>query len=253
MKQNFKQTALSAAKSASKVLLHYYGKKEVAREKSNKTLVAAADLEANKIIIKTIKRYFPSHSILSEETGFEDNKSDYKWVIDPLDGTHNFLHRIPLFGTSIALEYKNGTILGILHFPVLKITAFAEKGKGAFLNGKRIKVSNKNNLHYSFILTELSKTSRKTAAILIKKLFEVQLDVRSFGAAIYNLLQVAEGNCEGYVVFTTKEWDMAAGFLIVEEAGGKITDFDGRKYSFAQGKFVVSNGKVHKILLNYLK
>src|SRR3989338_6252538 len=118
-----KKVALHAAKSASKVLLYYFGRKEIVRQKANKSLVAEADIEANKAIIKIIKRNFPSHSILSEETGFEDNKSDYKWVIDPLDGTHNFLHKIPVFGTSIALEYKNEVVLGVMHFPVLCITA----------------------------------------------------------------------------------------------------------------------------------
>ena len=135
-----KNVMLLAARQASKIILHYYGKKETVKVKSNKSLVAAADLEANKAIIKTIKKYFPSHSILSEETGMEDNKSGYRWIIDPIDGTHNFLHQIPVFGTSIAMEYKNEVILGVLHFPILCITAIAEKGKGAFLNGKRIRV-----------------------------------------------------------------------------------------------------------------
>ena len=249
----FKQTALLAAKRASKALLHYYGKKEAVKQKSNKTLVSIADIEANKAIIKTIKRQFPTHSILSEETGFEDNKSDYKWVIDPLDGTHNFLHNIPIFGTSIALEYKNEVILGVMHFPILCITAVAEKNKGAFLNGEKLKVSNKKNLNYALLLIDLSCPSRKEAVDFLEKLIHKIIDVRNFGCALYSLLLIASGKCDGYVIPSTNEWDVAAGFLIVEEAGGKITGLQGKKYTFNQSKYVISNGKIHKKILKYLR
>ena len=185
-----KKVMLSAAKQAAKVILHYYGKKEAVKVKPNKSLVATADTEANKAIIKTIKKYFPNHNILSEESGFEDNKSDYKWVIDPIDGTHNFLHQIPIFGTSIALEYKNELILGVLHFPILCITAIAEKGKGAFLNGKKIKVSSKKNLEHSFILFEFSYANRKEKIGFLENLVHQTIDVRNFGSAIYHLLLI---------------------------------------------------------------
>lgn len=248
-----KKVALQAAKSASKILLHYYGRKEAVRQKSNKSLVAKADIEANKAIIKTIKKFFPSHSILSEETGFEDNKSDYKWVIDPLDGTHNFLREIPVFGTSIALEYKNEVILGVMHFPVLCITAVAEKGKGVFVNGKRAVVSNRKNLDYSFILVDVSRSGRVTAANFTRKLSKTFVDIRNFGSAVYNILLVACGKCEGYIVFSTNEWDVAAGILIVEEAGGKITDLHGKKWNFHDNKYLISNGKIHSKLVKYFK
>ena len=248
-----KKVMLLAAKQASKVILRYYGKKEAVKVKPNKSLVAVADIESNKAIIKTIKKYFPNHSILSEETGFEDNKSDYKWIIDPIDGTHNFLHKIPVFGTSIALEYKNEVILGVLHFPILCITAIAEKGKGAFLNGKRINVSNKKSLDHSFLLFEFSYANRKQKIGFLESLIHKTIDVRNFGSAIYNLMMVASGKCESYVVLSTHAWDVAAGFLIVEEAGGKITDLKGGKWNLNQCKFIVSNGKVHKELLKYVK
>ncbi len=251
--KNFNRTALLAAKQASKILLRYYGKKEFVKQKSNKTLVAAADIEANKAIIKTIKARFPEHNILSEETGFEDNKSDYKWVIDPLDGTHNFLHGIPIFGTSIALEYKNEIVLGVLHFPFLNITAIAEKGKGVFLNGKRIRVSNKKNLDHSFILFEYSYANRNEKIEFLKKFIHKTIDVRNFGSAIYDLLLVACGKCDGFVILSTNEWDVAAGFLMIEEANGKITDLHGKKWSLNQNKFVISNGKIHKELLNFVR
>lgn len=245
--------AVHAAKKASKILLRYYGKKENVKQKSNKSLVATADLEANKAIIKIIKKHFPNHSILSEETGFENKKSDYKWVIDPLDGTHNFLRGIPVFGTSIALEYKNEVALGILNFPVLCITVIAEKSSGSFLNGKRIKVSSKNSLDHSFILFEYAYANRKEKVDFLKKLIHKTIDVRNFGSAIYCLLLVACGKCDGFVILSTHEWDIAAGFLIVEEAGGKITDLKGSRRKLNQDKFIVSNGKLHKDLLSYVK
>lgn len=246
---NFKQTALLASNQASKVLLQYFGKNESIKLKSNKTLVGKADLESNKVIINTIKKYYPNHSILSEETGFENNKSEYKWVIDPIDGTHNFIRGIPIFGTSIALEYKNKIILGVLHFPLLRITVIAEKNKGAFLNGQKIKVSNKKTLEHSFILLEFAYANRKQKIDFLEKLSHKTIDIRNFGCAIYNLKLVASGKCDGYVILTTNEWDVAAGFLIVEEAGGKITDLEGKKWNLHQNKYIVSNGKVHKGLL----
>lgn len=248
-----KATAILAAKEACTVLNHYYGKNKKIKVKPNKSLVGIADIEANKAIIKVIKKNFPKHNILSEESTFEDNNSDFKWVIDPLDGTHNFLHELPIYGTSIALEYKEQVVLGILQFPALGITAIAEKGKGAFFNGKKMKVSSKNDMEHSFILFEFSYANRKEKADFLEKLIHKTIDVRNFGAAIYHLFLVACGRCDGYVILSTNEWDVAAGFLMVEEAGGKITDLLGNKYSLQEHKFVVSNGKIHNKLLDYLK
>ena len=248
-----KKVLLLAAKKAGKVLLKYYGKTNPSKEKSNKTLVSMADLEANKTIVKIIKKNFPHHSILTEESEFEDNKSDYKWVIDPLDGTHNFLHGIPLFGTSIALEYKNEIVLGILHFPILKLTAVAEKGKGAFLNGKRIRVSDKQEINHSLIIFEYAYTNRMEKVDFIKKFIHTTIDLRNFGSAIYDLLLVACGKADGFVILSTHEWDIAAGFLIVEESGGKITDLNGKRWSAGNDKFVVSNGKIHRKILNFVR
>lgn len=250
---NEKRAMLLAAGQASRILMRYYGKKEKISQKPNKTLVGIADLEANKAIIKTIKKNFPTHDILSEETAFEDNNSDFKWVIDPLDGTHNFLHGIPIFGTSIALEYKNEIVLGVLQFPTINITAVAEKGKGAFLNGKKLKVSGKKGLDHSFIIFEYAYSNRKEKVGFLEKLIHQTIDVRNFGSAIYDLLLVACGKCDGFVILSTHEWDIAAGFLIVEEAGGKITDLKGNKWSPHQNKFAVSNGMLHNKILKLVK
>ena len=247
-----KKVALKAANKASKVLLGYFNKKNFIKQKPNCSLVSEADLKANEAIIKEIKKYFPGHDILTEEAEFEDNKSDYKWVVDPLDGTHNFIHGIPIFGTSIALEYKGSVVLGVLQFPFLKLIAVAEKGKGAFLNGKRIKVSNKKETNHSFILFEYSYSKRSEKLAFLQKLVDKIIDVRNFGCAVYGLLLIASGKSDGYIILSTNEWDVAAGFILVEEAGGKITDLKGRKWGFDDMKYVISNGKIHSKLLEFV-
>jgi len=248
-----KRVMLLAAREAEKVLKKYYGRKVEVKIKPNKSLVAVADLEADKAIKRTIKKYFPNHSILTEESGFEDNNSDYKWVIDPIDGTHNFLRGIPIFGTSIALEYKNEVILGILNFPMLKLRAIAEKNRGAFLNGKKLKVSAKRDIDHSFILMEFSYANRKEKIGFLEKLIHEAIDIRNFGSAIYHLLLIACGKCDGFIVLTTQEWDVAAGFLLVEEAGGKITNLHGQKWDFHDTRYIISNGKIHNKLLEFVK
>lgn len=247
-----RKAALEAANAAAKVIMGYYGKNSGIRQKPNKSLVTVADMAANKAILSTIKKSFPNHSILSEESGFEDKKSDFKWVIDPLDGTHNFIHKLPIFGTSIALEYKNEPVLGVIYFPILNIKAIAEKGKGSFSNGKRLKVSAKKTLDHSFVLCEFAYANRKEKTAFLEKLIHKTIDIRNFGSAIYNLWLIAAGKCEGYVLLSSHEWDVAAGFLIVEEAGGKITDLKGNRRKLTQDKFIVSNGKVHKELLSFM-
>ncbi|HLC61770.1 MAG TPA: inositol monophosphatase [Candidatus Nanoarchaeia archaeon] len=247
-----KKVLLQAANSAGKVMLKYFGRNQDVEKKFNKSLVSKADLEANKVIIQTIKKNFPAHNIFSEETGFEDNDSDYKWVIDPIDGTHNFLRGIPIFGVSIALEHRDEVVLGVLHFPVLKLTASAEKGKGAFLNGKRLKVSSNSDLSYSFILYEFVSATRHKSIEFLKRIAHETLDIRNFGSAIYELILVASGQCDAYVIFSTNEWDIAAGMLLIQEAGGKITDLKGNDCNPSEGSFIMSNGKIHGSLLRYL-
>ena len=243
---------IEASKKASKILKKYYGSNKF-RQKSNKTLVSMADIEANKAIISTIKKKFPEHTILSEETGLEDNKSDFKWVIDPVDGTHNYLRQIPIFGSSIALEYKNEIVLGILDFPALRLTAIAEKNKGAFLNGKRIQVSGKNELDHSILLVEFSYSKRPEKVKFMEKLVNTTIDMRYFGAIIYELLLIANGTADGLVIYATNEWDVAAGFIMVEEAGGKITDFENKPYDFSNNQYVISNRKLHNSFIRMIK
>lgn len=247
-----KRVLLEAANLATKTFSLHYGKKETVKIKPNKTLVSTADIKVNETIIKIITKTFPNHSILSEETGFDNKKSDFTWIIDPIDGTHNLIHNIPICGISIALKHRNEIVLGILAFPKLEIVAFAEKGRGAFVNGNKVKVSDKKNLDHSFILIEFSYSKRKDKIGFLDRFVNRPIDFRNFGSAIYHLLLVAEGKADGFIIFSTRLWDIAAGFLLVEEAGGKITDLEGNKWKPDQNKFIISNGKLHPKLLKHV-
>lgn len=253
---NFKKektVLLEAANQASKIFSYHYGKKEAIKIKPNRTLVSATDLEVNKIIIGILTEHFPAHNILSEESGFDDKKSEFTWVIDPVDGTHNLIRGLPICGISIALKYKEEIVLGILAFPKLDIVAFAEKGKGAFVNGKRVRVSDRKNLDHSFILIEFSYSNREEKLGFLDRFVNQPIDIRNFGSAIYHLLLVASGKADGFIIFSTKLWDVAAGFLLVEEAGGSVTDLKGKRWKPDQNKFIISNGRLHHEILRNVR
>jgi myo-inositol-1(or 4)-monophosphatase len=248
-----KKVIVKAAKKADKILLSYFNKKTHIKEKPNNSLVCEADLEANDAIIKIIKKNFPAHNILTEEEDYIDNNSEFKWVIDPLDGTHNFVNGVHIFGTSIALLYKNRPVLGLLNFPMLKLTALAEYGHGAYLNGEKLHVSKKDNLNHAFIMYEFSYPSRSRMVKFYSKFINTRADIRNFGAASYGLVLVAAGKADAFVIMSTNEWDIAAGFLIIEEAGGIITNDQGKKYTFNDKSFVAANKKIHKKILKFVK
>ena len=249
-----KQLAIKAAKEAGRILLNNLGKVRAVKEKSLSNFVTNVDLAAEKKIFSVIRKKYPSFSILSEEAGFIDKNSDYKWVIDPLDGTHNYMHSLPIFGTSIALEYKDEVKLGVIYLPMLNQLFVAEKGKGAFLNGKRIKVSGIKELKDSLLLFEGSlhlhwEEKRKFLDKVNNKVFRVRIS----GAACFDLISLAQGSCDLHIGFATNPWDVAAGFLLIREAGGKITDFNGNAVDHYCRSFVASNSKLHNKILELIK
>ena len=248
-----KKVLLSAAQAASKVLMSYFLKNPKITVKKNKTLVSEADMAANKAIIKEIKKSFPNHNIISEESQYENNNSDFTWIMDPLDGTHNFLRGIPIFGTSIALKHKNEIVLGAIYMPVLGIRMVAEKGKGAYANGKKLEVSKNRELEHSFLLFEFAVTHRKKKLAVFERMIEKRFDLRNFGAAVYHLYLVASGQSEAYIIYHTNEWDVAAGLLMITEAGGKYTGIDSKAADSTTGHYIASNGKIHSKLAEFLK
>jgi myo-inositol-1(or 4)-monophosphatase len=253
-----RKTALKAAKEAGKIILHYYAKNVSAINKKNTyNLVTKADIASEKTIINIIKSKYSAHSILTEESGEKLNKSDYCWVIDPLDGTNNFYHKFPMFCVSIAL-YKNGNpLIGVVFDPLKKELFYAEKNKGAFLNNKKIKVSNANNLTKSLLALgfyyERGLLMKKSLGQMEKFFYEDVHGIRRTGSAALDLCYTACGRFDGYWELKLNPWDYAAGSLIVMEAGGKITDTQGKKYNLIMKNIVASNGKIHKDMIRILK
>ena len=249
-----KSILIKAAKESGKLLMRHYGKIKYIKEKDNESYFTNVDLESEKLIISLIRKNFPGHNIISEESGNLNKKSEYTWYIDPLDGTHNYINNFPLFGVSIALEHKGEMKLGAISLPYFNELYFAEKGKGAFLNGKRIRVSSQKNIKRAFVVTDLALRYYPEGKIkMIKKLKGKVYDLRVLGCAVYDYAMVARGSADAYITRYTNAWDMAAGALIVEEAGGKVTDFDGRRWNTNMSRFVSSNSKIHGQLLKILR
>ncbi len=250
---NKKQLAIKAAKEAGKIQLKYFGKALKKRKKGD-SFVTKVDIESTKKIRKIILKQFPEHNIVCEELGSSNKKSDYKWIIDPLDGTHNFIMNNPLFGVSIALEYKKEIILGVVYFPYLKKLYYAEKGKRAFCNEKRVKVNNEKNLKKClFIFDAKLRTGTNKKIKMLRKLAKRTWRLRVFGVAIYHNILVAEGKAGFNIDHDSNPWDHSAALLIVEEAGGKVTDLKGNRWTPEVKDYIASNSKVHEKVLNVLK
>ncbi|RZV88054.1 MAG: inositol monophosphatase [Candidatus Scalindua sp. SCAELEC01] len=255
--QSMKRTAIRAAREAGKIILEYYAKNVNAHKKGDSyNLVTAADIAAEKAIIKIIKERYPTHSLLTEESGEEVNSSDYCWIIDPLDGTNNFYHRFPQFCTSIALYNKEKPLLGIVFDPLKKEMFYAEKGKGAYLNNKRIEVSSTNKLNKSLLALgfyyERGTLMRKSLSQMKRFFYENVHGIRRTGSAALDLCYTACGRFDGYWELKLNPWDYGAGSLIVMEAGGKITDIQGKKYALMIKNIVASNGKIHKNMIEVI-
>ncbi len=211
-------------------------------------LVTEADHASEKAIIEVIKKNFPDHYILSEEVGAIVQDSNYKWIIDPIDGTVNFAHGIPLCCVSIAIEHNGEIILGSVYNPNMNEFYFAEKGRGATLNETPITVSSKNKVINACLVTGFPYTyldAPNGALQIFERLIRKGIPVRRLGSAAIDLCWVAAGRFDGFYEHKLEAWDSAAGYLIVEEAGGKVTDFKGEKFSPYQPHVLATNGIIH--------
>lgn len=253
----FKKFLIKTAKDAGKILLKDYGKlkhKDI-RRKTNLELVTETDLKSERFIIKQIEKKFPDHSILSEERGLIDKKSDYLWLIDPLDGTNNFIMNHPLFAVTISLAHKDEVIAGVGYAPCIKELYFTEKGQGAYLNGKRIRVSKESKLKESILLFCHGHKRRDYQEVTrIYTAFKMRCrSLRQLGSALLELGFVGAGRCESLMIDGLTTWDLATGVLLVKEAGGKVTDFHGKEWDLKSTSIVATNGKIHGKLLPTLK
>jgi len=211
-------------------------------------LVTDADLASEKFITQAIKNKYADHSILAEEGSGNENKSDFRWVIDPLDGTTNFTHDFPFYCVSIGLEYKDKVIVGAVYDPVRDELFHAAMGRGAWLNRKKISVSSQKNLSRALLATGFPydiRTSREDNLQYFRFFIKKAQAVRRAGSAALDLCYLACGRFDGFWELKLHPWDTAAAKIIVEEAGGKVTDFKGRNYSIFGKYILASNGHLH--------
>lgn len=252
-----KETLLNATEAGAAVLQHYFNSKnlQISHKEGINNLVTEADHASEKAILDSIRAAFPDHFILSEETGEIKMDSEYKWIIDPIDGTINFAHGIPICCVSIGLEKNGEMILGAVFNPFLKEFYVAEKGKGATLNSDQIHVSTESEVLKSCLVTGFPYTYLNQPNGPLEafgRFIRAGIPVRRLGSAAMDLCWVAAGRFDGFYEHKLQAWDSAAGFLIVEEAGGKVTDFKGDYYSPHQPHIVATNGKIHDELLKWI-
>ena len=251
-----KSTLISATKAgAAEIVRFFNGVFEVSNKEGVNNLVTEADHAAEKAIIAVIKATYPDHQILAEESGELAQNSSYKWIIDPIDGTVNFAHGIPLNCVSIGIEKDGAMIMGAVYNPHMNEFFFAEKGKGATLNDQPIPVSNEPELLKACLVTGFPYTYINMAngpLEIFERFIRRGVPVRRLGSAAIDLCWVAAGRFDGFYEHKLEAWDSAAGFLIVQEAGGKVTDFDGNDFSVYQHRLVASNGNIHDGLLKVI-
>ncbi|MBB3932032.1 myo-inositol-1(or 4)-monophosphatase [Kaistia hirudinis] len=215
--------------------------------------VSAADKKAEKTLIEELSRARPGYGFLAEESAvIEGTDQSHRWIIDPLDGTTNFLHGIPIFGISVALERDGQIVAGVIFNPVMNELYVAERGGGAFMNDRRMRVATRNSLADSVIATGIPHLGRPGHPAYLKKLERVMLEVagvRRNGAAALDLAWVASGRFDGYFESDIHPWDMAAGLLLVREAGGFVSDMAGGDRMLETGSICVGNESIHRRLL----
>lgn len=252
-KSKFLQIALKAAKEAERVIMKYYKADIEAEWKRDFSPVTIADIEAEKTIIETIKKVFPEHAFLSEESGVDTFQSECLWIIDPLDGTKRYIREIPLFGTQIALMRNGELVLGVSNMPFLKELLYAEEGKGAYCNDSRIRVSETKDLNKAYVsfgsLISFEKCS------LIPNLLALEKSIlfsRGIGD-IWSYHLLARGKLDIVVETKVKIWDIAALKVIIEEAGGKVTDFHGDSVTKNTTSVIATNGTLHDSVVKIFK
>ena len=254
-RSKIKSTLLQALTSAGALIKSGSKKPFSIKKKGELNLVTAIDLAAEKKILSIIRGAFPDHSVLTEESS-PTGISSSRWIIDPLDGTTNFAHRFPVSCTSIAYEENGKVLMGGVYDPFRDELFFAEFGKGAFLNGKRLRVSKIRALSESLVCTGFpyDRKQHMDEYLPIFKDFKMRVQgLRRLGAAALDLCYVACGRFDGYWEVKLNSWDKAAGMLMIKEAGGKTTNFSGQPLTLGDTQNLASNGLLHTEMLSVLK
>jgi myo-inositol-1(or 4)-monophosphatase len=245
---DYLDVAVEIAREAGKILCEEFDRPVHIAYKGEADLVTQADKRSERAIVERLTKYFPDHGIVAEEgTGHEGN-SDFRWHVDPLDGTTNFAHRYPCFCVSIALARLDTLLAGVVFNPIHNELFTAARGEGAMLNGKPIRVSNVDTLSESLLCTGFP-VHRRVASPNIHYYWDFTLlshGVRRDGSAALDLACVAAGRFDGFWEFGLNKWDTAAGSLLVEEAGGKVSDFSGETYRLGGPMILATNGLIHE-------
>lgn len=251
------QISKQAAKQAGQFLKKEFFKwqPENLKYKIHNERVTWCDKQAETIIFKLIKKKFPDYAILSEESGKQNKPSDYTWIIDPLDGTTNFTMHHSMFAVAIALLYKNEVVVGVIYNPILDEMYYASQGNGAFKNNKAIKLSDTKKLKKSIITYchGSGSANTKKAYKVYERFHDLCHHCRHFGVTSLELAMVANGGTEAHLVSGSKLWDVAAGILIIREAGGLVTDWQSKDWNVKSNSILAANKKMHALCVKELK
>jgi myo-inositol-1(or 4)-monophosphatase len=254
--RKYKEVLEQAVNESTKILVENFDTDfKIGRKKDYTDLVTEVDKKSEAKIIEVILSHFPSHNVLSEEIGNLNKQSDYVWIVDPIDGTVNYAHAVPVFCISIALEINKEVKLGLVYNPVSGERFFSEAGKGAYFGDRKISVSNISSLKDGLIVTGFpygAKNNMDRCIDHFNNFIKFGLPIRRLGSAALDLCYVAAGRFEGFWEVSLNPWDVAAGYLILKEAGGKITDFTGNRYSIYNKQILATNGKVHDEMIEVL-
>jgi myo-inositol-1(or 4)-monophosphatase len=248
--------AVQAAKKAGSIQKTHYGRvRNIQYKSKNKlNLVTEVDHQCEKAVLSLLRKKFPTHNLWGEESGRGSGNSEFTWFVDPLDGTTNYAHSYPFFCCSVALVKNGQPLLGVIYDALRDECFTAEKGKGAFLNGKKLKVSATRTLEESLLCTGFAYAVRETHYNLdnFKRFVLTAQGVRRDGSAAMNLAYVAAGRFDGFWERGIQAWDMAAGVLMVTEAGGKVTDISGKPFALMAQNALASNRKIHRQIFKTL-
>ena len=249
-----KKVAIQAVKSSGRLAKNNFFKQHEVKLKTPRDLVTEIDIASEKNIIHLIKKSFPDHAILSEESG-KQSGSEYLWIVDPIDGTTNYSIKNPFFDIAIAVAKDDEPVLAAVYAPMIDELFIAEQGKGAFMNGKRLHVSRENKLSDSLVVYCHYSSRKEVERVtrIFAKLKPLCRDFNRLRAAGVELSFVAAGRIGAYVSNGTQAWDIAAGALLVREAGGRVTDFSGNDWDITKNDMIASNGKIHRELVSILK
>jgi histidinol-phosphatase len=247
----FKKVALDAVQKAEERIMYYFHNQPKVETKIDKTPATKADKEAEEIIISTIKKSFPNHGFMGEEFGIDNENAEFVWIIDPIDGTKNFIHGLNFFGTVLGLKYQGKIILGISNMPAVGELLYASEAENTTLNNKIVHVSKIANLENAFVNFNPSHLDEPEFINLIKAIDKKVINMRGFGDT-YGYHLVATGRSDVMFEIGPKAWDISAYQIIIKQAGGKYSNFEGNEYALGETA-LATNGLIHEEILEIIK